>query len=182
MVKLVECFGRRSVFEHAHAWARKGVVMSKVRVTEADAKQAIREYDPQTDFRVWQELSRLWTIVAGEFVELAAGYCQDGKSISELLHRLREEMKKRLDQQESSFQSAVEKFEHLAYQSVYDSVMDARIESINLANRELEQARAEAVGRAAAADAKRREDRYQADLKEAERRRAGGVTNPAFFG
>jgi len=156
--------------------------MSKVRVTEADAKQAIREYDPQTDFRVWKDLVRMWQIVATDFVELAAGYCQDGKSISELSHRLRTELANRLDQQESSFQSAAEKFEHLAFQKVYDDAMDARTEAIQLANRELEQARGEAVARAAAADAQRREARYELDLKEAERRRAGGITNPAFFG
>ena len=156
--------------------------MSKLKVSASEVPGLVAQYNPRNDPRVWESMARLWQGVAADFIDVAAGYCHDGRPLSELLHRLRTEMKNRLEQQESEFKTAVEKFERNAHEAVYNQIVDERVEAITAGNRELEQARAEAVGRAQAADAKRREDRYQADLKEAERRRAGGVTNPAFFG
>jgi hypothetical protein len=84
-------------------------------------------------------------------------------------------------QEEGEFKTAAEKFERNAHEAVYNTIMDERIESISRGNQELEKARGEAARMNAEADRKRREERYQADLQEAERRRNGGITEPAFF-
>jgi hypothetical protein len=123
----------------------------------------------------------MWRIVAEGFVELADGYRQDGRTIGELKIRLQTEMQNRLIQEEGEFKTAAVKFERDAHEAVYNTVMDDRMAAIAAGNLELEKARAEAAERNRREDEKRREARYQADLAEAERRRNGGITEPAFF-
>jgi hypothetical protein len=154
---------------------------TKLKVQASDVPELVRQYDPRQDPRVWQAMSRMWRIVAEGFVELADGYRQDGRTIGELKIRLQKELQDRLIQEEGEFKTAAEKFERNAHEAVYNTVMDERIESISRGNQELEKARGEAARMNAEADRKRREERYQAEIAEAERRRNGGITEPAFF-
>ena len=154
---------------------------TKLKVQASDVPELVKAYDPRQDPRVWQAMSRMWRIVAEGFVELADGYHQDGRTIGELKIRLQTEMQNRLIQEEGEFKTAAVKFERDAHEAAYNSVVDSRVEAIQKANEEMNAEMAKARGLNEAADRKRREARYAADLAEAERRRNGGITEPAFF-
>jgi hypothetical protein len=145
------------------------------KLTRDEAKADVANYDPKLDYRFWKEMTKYWRDTAIQFQSIAAGLARDGKSADNIAHRLMREMADRKQHEETALQSAIEKFAKNADDLVEQTRLTARQEAIaghqDVTDRMIAKSQAENEERMR----KHREEIYQRDIAEAERKRNGGA-------
>lgn len=138
---------------------------------EAAAAEAVAEYDPKRDFRVWQRVAEVWRQQSQELVEIAEGLSADGRPAGEIARRLRKEFEDRSKQDPSWFTEAANEFRKLAHEWAAGQASSQRTAGLYAQLEELQRARAAAVERAAEQDRQNRlREAEQLEAKAAELR------------
>ena len=155
--------------------------MTKPRMTAEEAREAVAAYNPETDYRYWQQMAKVWTQAAHDMEEIARELTRDGKA-SEVARRLTAELSGRNAQEEGAKRSAVEEFAKTARDLVIDSKFAAYHDAVHQqnveTNAELSRIRSENEARLKA----QRDAQYEKDLKDAELRREGKLpVKPAYM-
>lgn len=137
----------------------------------AVAAEAVRAYNPETDFRVWRKVAEAWRSQAAELCEICEGLSADGRPAAEISRRLKSEFASRSLQ--DFFGEASNEFAKLASEFVLNERSNEKTAQLHRAIEEKQRARAAAAAENAEREQRNREARAAELEREAERLRTG---------
>ena len=140
---------------------------------EQAARDAVKNYVPEEDPRLWQAVAQMWRGVCVEFAEIAAGFATDGRSCRDLASRLQKELQDRIAQESNTSGEFREQFRKSAGEWLARQKSNLLTDDMNAQLQQLQAERQAASARAAEQDRQNREAKASELERQAEQLRKG---------